>query len=118
MATPHPFSTPKTPVTLRQAVIVHFNQIVLIHYSDDMDFGEDFGASQYSSANEKDMILSFFNESSLEELQILPGCKKSKAALIVQMRPFSDWDDLIAKIEVSIGKNVITEGKSVIKTRR
>ena len=83
-----------------------------------MEIGEDFGVSQYTSANEKEMILSFFNETSLEELQILPGCKKNKAATILQLRPFTDWDDLIAKIEVSIGKNVITEGKSVIKTRR
>ena len=83
-----------------------------------MEVGEGFGISQYTSVNEKEMILSFFNETSLEELQILPGCKKNKATIIVGMRPFADWDDLISRIEVTIGKNVITEGKSVIKTRR
>ena len=52
-------------------------------HSDDMEVGEDFGISQYTSVNEKEMILSFFNETSLEELQILPGCKKNKVVVVV-----------------------------------
>jgi len=45
--------------------------------------------------SERDMILSFFNEASQEELTRVPGCSKKKSEVIMEERPFKNWEDLV-----------------------
>ena len=43
----------------------------------------------------KEVILSFFNDASLEELMVTPGCSKKKSEIILNLRPFESWDALV-----------------------
>lgn len=41
-------------------------------------------------------ILTFFNESSKQDLLDMPGCLGAKADLLIKNRPFKDMDDLVS----------------------
>ena len=41
------------------------------------------------------MILSFFNDCSLQELTSVPGLSAKKAERIIKLRPFKSWNDLV-----------------------
>ena len=43
----------------------------------------------------KEVILSFFNEASVEELMSTPGCSRKKSDIIISQRPYADWDTLV-----------------------
>ena len=45
----------------------------------------------------KEVILSFFNDASLEELMVTPGCSKKKSEIILNLRPFESWDALVCR---------------------
>ena len=40
-------------------------------------------------------VLDFFNVAKVDELTVMNGCSRKKAAAIIKMRPFSDWDELV-----------------------
>jgi len=45
------------------------------------------------SANQ--LVLDFFNSATTDELTIMNGCSRKKAEIVVGLRPFSDWNDLV-----------------------
>ncbi|KAH3718708.1 hypothetical protein DPMN_061514 [Dreissena polymorpha] len=44
----------------------------------------------------KNVILSFFEDATLEELMATPGCSKKKSELIVSQRPFNTWTNMVS----------------------
>ncbi|KAJ8315230.1 hypothetical protein KUTeg_007380 [Tegillarca granosa] len=75
---------------------------------------EDEGAK-----SQKEIILSFFEESTLEELMGTPGCSKKKAELIMSCRPFETWERLVEKFMTTKGLSydVISGCKEIIHVR-
>lgn len=67
----------------------------------------------------KEVILSFFNDASLEELMTTPGCSKKKSDIIVGLRPFDTWETLVFKFTTTkgISYDIISGCKEVIKMR-
>ena len=49
-------------------------------------------------------ILDFFNTAQSDELATLNGCSKKKADLLITLRPFESWDDLVRKKGFCISK--------------
>jgi DNA uptake protein ComE-like DNA-binding protein len=53
-----------------------------------------------------ELILTFFNTATTDELTIMNGCSRKKADLIVEMRPFANWDDLVVHtFDTSVSAN-------------
>lgn len=50
------------------------------------------------SKSETDNFLQFFDEATLEELTAMPGCSKKKALVIMELRPFKTWENLVCLI--------------------
>lgn len=40
-------------------------------------------------------VLEFFNVATVDELTMMNGCSRKKAEVIIKMRPFDDWDELV-----------------------
>lgn len=45
---------------------------------------------------DRQLVLQFFNDASVGELAAIGGCSKKKAEVIVQLRPFTDWTDIVS----------------------
>lgn len=45
---------------------------------------------------DRQLVLQFFNEASVGELAAIGGCSKKKAEVLVQLRPFADWADIVS----------------------
>lgn len=69
-----------------------------------LDFDSDLSLSDDEdgkslSLKMKDKILDFFQVSSEEELSTISKCSTKKAALVVSMRPFKSWKELLSKLD-------------------
>ncbi|XP_076467265.1 LOW QUALITY PROTEIN: SWI/SNF-related matrix-associated actin-dependent regulator of chromatin subfamily A containing DEAD/H box 1-like [Babylonia areolata] len=70
---------------------------------DDNDYeeeGEDSDDSLDGDENsaKRDSVLSFLEEATLPELQLLPGCSRKKAEALIDLRPFRSWNKLMEKL--------------------
>ncbi|XP_077977649.1 SWI/SNF-related matrix-associated actin-dependent regulator of chromatin subfamily A containing DEAD/H box 1-like [Glandiceps talaboti] len=82
-------------------------------YSSDESYEEEM------SANSKVLILSFFNDSTVEELQTVPGCSKKKATRIRELRPYRTWQDLYDKFDRTrlLTTDIIWDSKTILEER-
>lgn len=67
---------------------------------EDEDYDSDEAADSEDSIDEEDtgeraIILSFFEEATLEELSSMPGVSKKKAEIIMALKPFTSWNNLV-----------------------
>ncbi|KAK6170036.1 hypothetical protein SNE40_018524 [Patella caerulea] len=62
------------------------------------DYDSDDSYDSDNAAVHADKILKFFQESKLEELTSIQGCSKKKAESILELRPFTSFDELVEKI--------------------
>lgn len=46
----------------------------------------------------RQLVLQFFNEASVGEFAAIGGCSKKKAEMLVQLRPFTDWNDIVSAL--------------------
>ena len=44
------------------------------------------------------MVRTFYNEATVHELNAVPGCSKKKVDIILGVRPFEDWNDLVSSL--------------------
>nr|XP_006826001.1 PREDICTED: SWI/SNF-related matrix-associated actin-dependent regulator of chromatin subfamily A containing DEAD/H box 1-like [Saccoglossus kowalevskii] len=67
----------------------------------------------------KEVIVTFFNESTLEELQMVPFCSKKKAEKIIEMRPFDGWNELCQSMEETKGLTIdlVYDSKTILDER-
>ena len=58
----------------------------------------------------------FFNNSTLQEIQLVQGLSRKKADLIIPLRPFANWMDIVLKFktEKGLNENHLVEAKGVI----
>ncbi|XP_023215093.1 SWI/SNF-related matrix-associated actin-dependent regulator of chromatin subfamily A containing DEAD/H box 1-like isoform X2 [Centruroides sculpturatus] len=97
--------------------------------SDDDDIGDYQQENVYDSDNSDDnddvltparaSVLNFFQEATSEELISVPGCSKKKVDIIVGLRPFSGWMDLVNKFESNkyITPDLLNGARTLINTR-
>ncbi|KAJ7987207.1 hypothetical protein DPEC_G00336350 [Dallia pectoralis] len=72
----------------------------------------------------KGQILKFFQEASLDELSLISGCSVKKARKVVELRPFDEWEDLVAALdrgnglssELLQGCRVVLMGRDVVRS--
>lgn len=57
--------------------------------------GSDSEMEDCYTPEQKRSVLSFLNDSGLEELCDIPGCSVNKSKMIIQLRPFLDWSSLV-----------------------
>ncbi|XP_068560062.1 SWI/SNF-related matrix-associated actin-dependent regulator of chromatin subfamily A containing DEAD/H box 1A [Cebidichthys violaceus] len=95
------------------------------------DVGEDAVSSEFEDSDEeldpkgamtdlKKEMLSFFRDSSIDDLTLIAGCSVKKAQKIVQLRPFNGWQSLL---NVFIKDNGLSESlllgcKVVLRERK
>ena len=60
--------------------------------------------------------MKFFNCGTSTEIQLVPGLSKKKYDIVVPLRPFANWKDLVIKFQAEKGLNekLLVEAKSVI----
>ncbi|GAB1607804.1 SWI/SNF-related matrix-associated actin-dependent regulator of chromatin subfamily A containing DEAD/H box 1-like [Argonauta hians] len=85
--------------------------------SEDLDL--DFDDYCVEKQSEQEIILSFFNEAKIEELMGIPGCSEKKAEVIIKLRPFGSYDELIEKLDSTktLTSRFVVGGKEVIHMR-
>lgn len=44
-------------------------------------------------------VFNFFNTATLSELQQIKGCSEKKASVVLELRPFEDWKDMVKKCD-------------------
>ncbi|GFU47913.1 hypothetical protein NPIL_450051 [Nephila pilipes] len=81
--------------------------------SEDSDFEEENLTSAHSA------VLKFFQESSMEEMLGVPGCSKKKVEIIMNLRPFSNWADLVGKLsnDKYLSTDLLNGAKKVLDMR-
>ena len=48
-----------------------------------------------TAKTEREKILAFFDEATIDELSASPGCSKKRGELIISLRPFKTWNKLV-----------------------
>lgn len=56
---------------------------------------------------DRQLVLQFFNEASVGELAAVGGCSKKKAEVVMQLRPFADWGDIVSSLAHQLVKLAI-----------
>lgn len=93
---------------------------------DDEDYGTElFFDSEDSDFEEENLtsahcaVLKFFQESSMEEMLGVPGCSKKKVETIINLRPFNNWTDLVAKLsnDKYLSTDLLNGAKKVLDMR-
>lgn len=115
--------TTENKVRAKAAASLKETEDVELDDDDDEDFSGEGSDSEDSIEEEGDtgkaVILSFFEEATLEELMATPGCSKKKSELIVQNRPFQTWENMVEKFVTVKGLtyDLISGCQEVIKIR-
>lgn len=86
------------------------------------DSDEESGAEEEESPmmkGDRQLVLNFFNEASVGELAAIGGCSKKKAEVVVQLRPFADWHDIVHKFQTEkyVSTDLLNEAKTVLHVR-
>lgn len=103
-----------------------------ISSDDDIDDGKSYNHEQdvlYDSDSSdlddtmtpaRQMVLSFYETATMDELLSIPGCSKKKAETIIELRPFSGWIDLVTKFQSckNLNTDLINGAKEIINSRK
>ncbi|GFO08557.1 swi/snf-related matrix-associated actin-dependent regulator of chromatin subfamily a containing dead/h box 1-like [Plakobranchus ocellatus] len=84
--------------------------------SDDSDDSEDLSNR---SKSDTDNFLQLFEEATKEELTAMPGCSKKKAELIISLRPFKTWENLVEVFtsQKQLSTSLISGCKEIMQVR-
>jgi len=84
---------------------------VVYNSSDDSDADSDFELLERAEREEDDedkpmtddqkRVFDFFNEGQPAELAAIQGCSKKKVESILELRPYTSWQDLVKKCQMS-----------------
>ncbi|XP_023931279.1 SWI/SNF-related matrix-associated actin-dependent regulator of chromatin subfamily A containing DEAD/H box 1-like, partial [Lingula anatina] len=85
----------------------------------DSDSSIEFDEDDTRRQAAREMVFSFFNEAIYEELLNMPTCSKKKAELIMSLRPFESFQDLVEKFDSTKGLSydTLTGCQELIRTR-
>ncbi|KAK8734847.1 hypothetical protein OTU49_005686 [Cherax quadricarinatus] len=87
-----------------------------VYDSEDEDSGSE---EDPKKAGDRQLVLKFFNEASVSELAAIGGCSKKKAEVIVQIRPFKDWKDIVYKFQTEkfITTDLLNNARTILHVR-
>ncbi|XP_042909421.1 SWI/SNF-related matrix-associated actin-dependent regulator of chromatin subfamily A containing DEAD/H box 1 homolog isoform X2 [Parasteatoda tepidariorum] len=95
--------------------------------SDDED--DDYGNEDVYDSEDSDIecnltaahaaVLRFFQEASFDELSSIPGCSKKKVDAILNLKPFTNWLDLVQKLsnDKALSPDLLNGAKKVLDMR-
>lgn len=88
--------------------------------SSGLDDSDDELETKGAATDLKTSILNFFNDSSIDELNLISGCSVKKAQRIIELRPFDDWDSLVDMVHKGNGlsEDLLLGCKRVLKERK
>lgn len=68
---------------------------------------------------DKKKVLEFFGTGTVNELQLMQFCSKKKAEMIMELRPFTGWIDLVTKLQSnkSLSTDLLNSAQQVLITR-
>ena len=64
--------------------------------------------------------MTFFNNGTQQELTAIQGCAKKKVDILLKMRPFKGWGDLVSKIQSSkqLSTEMLNDGVALLNLQR
>nr|XP_022344572.1 SWI/SNF-related matrix-associated actin-dependent regulator of chromatin subfamily A containing DEAD/H box 1B-like [Crassostrea virginica] len=73
-----------------------------------------------TAKTEREKILAFFDEATIDELSASPGCSKKRGELIISLRPFKTWNKLITEFSNNKGLSydIISGCKEILRVRQ
>ncbi|KAK3854378.1 hypothetical protein Pcinc_039143 [Petrolisthes cinctipes] len=89
-------------------------------YNSDVDEeGEEEIEENPQLEGDRSLVLQFFNDASLTEMAAIGGCTKKRAEVILQVRPFADWQDIVHKFKTEkyISPDMLNAAKTVLHVR-
>ncbi|XP_029916494.1 SWI/SNF-related matrix-associated actin-dependent regulator of chromatin subfamily A containing DEAD/H box 1A isoform X3 [Myripristis murdjan] len=88
-------------------------------FNSDFDDSDNELTSEGGNSGLRGEILTFFRESSLDELKLIAGCSIKKAQKIVELRPFNNWESLVEVLqkENGLSEDLLMGCKVVLKER-
>ncbi|CAG9774088.1 unnamed protein product [Ceutorhynchus assimilis] len=68
---------------------------------------------------DKKRVMEFFQTATLNELQLMNYCSKKKAEALIESRPFSNWIDLVTKLQSNknLSTDLLNSAQQVLSTR-
>ncbi|XP_046393436.1 SWI/SNF-related matrix-associated actin-dependent regulator of chromatin subfamily A containing DEAD/H box 1 homolog [Ischnura elegans] len=88
-----------------------------VYESDDSE--EEVRQDRITMSSEKQAVLDFFSDATLLELSGVPTCSRKKAEVIIGLRPFESWADLVKKLEKNkvVGPQLLNHSHTVLRLR-
>uniref|UniRef100_A0A7N9APQ4 DNA helicase n=1 Tax=Mastacembelus armatus TaxID=205130 RepID=A0A7N9APQ4_9TELE len=77
--------------------------------SSDFEDSDDCLDSESGMTDPKKEIIKFFQNASIDELSLIPGCSVKKAQKIVELRPFDSWETHFTKFFLFHKENGLSE---------
>lgn len=87
-------------------------------FNSDFDDSDNELTTEGGNSGLKGEILTFFRESSLDELKLIAGCSIKKAQKIVELRPFNNWESLVRERVCTFHIKEITNVILVLSQRK
>uniref|UniRef100_A0A7N8X1K0 DNA helicase n=1 Tax=Mastacembelus armatus TaxID=205130 RepID=A0A7N8X1K0_9TELE len=84
--------------------------------SSDFEDSDDCLDSESGMTDPKKEIIKFFQNASIDELSLIPGCSVKKAQKIVELRPFDSWE--IFHKENGLSEDLMLGCRVVLKERK
>uniref|UniRef100_A0A7N8XIW3 DNA helicase n=1 Tax=Mastacembelus armatus TaxID=205130 RepID=A0A7N8XIW3_9TELE len=88
--------------------------------SSDFEDSDDCLDSESGMTDPKKEIIKFFQNASIDELSLIPGCSVKKAQKIVELRPFDSWESLVEVFhkENGLSEDLMLGCRVVLKERK
>ncbi|XP_071455497.1 SWI/SNF-related matrix-associated actin-dependent regulator of chromatin subfamily A containing DEAD/H box 1 homolog [Hetaerina americana] len=88
-----------------------------VYESDDSE--EEVEVDRITMSSDKQAVLDFFSNATLLELSGVPTCSKKKAEVIISLRPFESWADLVEKLQKNktVGPQLLNSSHTVLRLR-
>ncbi|XP_056013599.1 SWI/SNF-related matrix-associated actin-dependent regulator of chromatin subfamily A containing DEAD/H box 1-like isoform X2 [Ostrea edulis] len=69
---------------------------------------------------EREKILTFFDEATIDELSATPGCSKKRAEVIMSLRPFKTWNKLTTEFcnNKALSYEIVSGCKEIFRVRQ
>ncbi|CAG9812421.1 unnamed protein product [Phaedon cochleariae] len=92
------------------------------HYKDKRVFDSDEDSDVEISdelTGDKKRVFDFFENATINELQLMNSCSKKKAEAIIEARPYAGWVDLVNKLQTNknMSPDLLNAAQQVLATR-
>ncbi|XP_061176212.1 SWI/SNF-related matrix-associated actin-dependent regulator of chromatin subfamily A containing DEAD/H box 1B-like [Saccostrea echinata] len=87
---------------------------------EEVDSDDSIEMDTETARTEREKILAFFDEATIEELSATPGCSKKRAEVIISLRPFKNWNKLTTEFynNKALSYDIISGCKDILRVRQ